>query len=967
MRFLRRFPTRMKFGRRIVFSGLAVFLAGGSLVFCAEDEFSAAQIEFFEKEVRPVLAENCLECHSGVKAKVGLQLNSRSGWLRGSDYQKVVDLENPAESVVLKAINHTGPASMKMPKGGEKLSEEAISAIESWIAMKLPWPEEVAVDSAKDPRDHWSFQPVAKPDIPADFTGNPIDFFIEQKLASAGLEAAAKADRYTRYRRLTFDLLGLPPEFEEMQRFIDDPRSDEEVWSELVARLLDSPRYGERWARHWMDVARYADTKGYEVGGRERRFVHSYTYRDWLIRAMNEDLPYDDFLMYQLAAEQLVERDSPEKRHLAALGFITLSKNGKQELVIDDRLDTTFRGTMGLTVACARCHDHKFDPISTKEYYGLAGVFLNSVEPKTKPVIGEPKSGPEYENYLKDLAAEKKKLDDFLNPKLAKLAEQYPKLKGNRDGLLAKMDGESRKKLRNLQGKFDKFIADRGMEPDKALIIEDRPKPINQHVFIRGNPGRRGELAPRRFLSIISGEESPEFPNGSGRLDMAREIVDPNNPLTARVMVNRVWMWHFGEGIVRTVSDFGTQGEPPTHPELLDFLAAWFVENDWSLKKLHQLILESEVWQRSSIHPRQAEFAEIDPENFLLWKANRRRLDFEQMRDGMLKVTGHLSDEMFGHPVKILEKNAYSNRRSLYAFIDRQNLAPVFRNFDFSNPQETTGKRPSTAIPMQTLFALNNGFVQTHASKLAAAHQESEDRIGALHRAVFAAEPDDNHRTLTDSFLTSYRSEAESRGDAQTLTEWSYGWGRPDLAAKTVDFNPFTHWTGSKWQIEKEWPIPNDPRSYLGLSGDGAGHPGHDRDHSLIIRWQAPRDLTVNLSGVIRRPNQGKGDGVRGTVFVENRGVIHAATLLPDRTDLPMNVPAIALKKGEFLHLMIDAGEAGNCAFDTVNWQPELQNAANPSERWKFNDQFSGPANLASPLESYAQALLISNRFQFVD
>ncbi len=304
--------------------------------------FTPAQIEFFEKKVRPVLAENCLDCHSGTKAKLGLQLNHREGWLKGSDYRKVIDLKEPAKSVVIRAVSHSGEKDIRsMPEEGEKLPPDAIAALTEWIGMGLPWPTEAKKpDSSTDRKQHWSFQPVKPAPLPPG-TGHPIDHFIRQAQAAKGVTPAPRADRATLYRRLHFDLLGLPPEYEALRKFVEDPRSDEEAYSALVDELLASPHYGERWARLWMDVARYADTKGYEGAGTERRFIHSYTYRDWLIRAFNEDLPYDKFLLYQLAAEQLVDANGPDKRHLAAMGFLSLSKNGSQDEILDDRIDTT--------------------------------------------------------------------------------------------------------------------------------------------------------------------------------------------------------------------------------------------------------------------------------------------------------------------------------------------------------------------------------------------------------------------------------------------------------------------------------------------------------------------------------------------------------------------------------------------------------------------------------------------------
>ncbi len=927
--------------------------------------FSGEQIEFFEKKVRPLLAGSCLDCHSGTAAKVGLELNHREGWLSGSDYRKVVDLEKPGESLLIKAVRHSGEKGVpSMPEKGDKLSDEAVATLTTWIGMGLPWPAYEAPDETKDPLRHWSFQPVEAETLPAD-AGHPVDYFLRKARAEAGVVPAERADRHTLYRRLHFDLTGLPPDYEDVEAFLADPRKHEEIWPALVEELLATPQYGERWARLWMDVARYADTKGYEGAGRERRFIYSYTYRDWLIRSLNEDLPYDQFLLYQLAAEQIVDPATPDKKHLAALGFLSLSKNGSQDEILDDRLDTTFRGTMALTVACAKCHDHKFDPISTKEYYSLYGVFLNSMTPDT-PVIGEPKSGPEYDKYLAELAVVQKEVDDFLAPHLETLAKEHPELAGQPDKLKAKIDRVERRKLIRLEGKVDKFIADAGMEADKAIILRDREKPINQHVFIRGNPGRRGDLAPRQFLAVASEDGVPkEFTKGSGRLEMAKEIVRPGNPFTARNIVNRVWMWHFGEGIVRSIDDFGIQGEHPDHPELLDWLADWFVENDWSLKKLHHLILTSETWQQRSDNPHAAENMLADAENRLLWKFVRKRLELEQMRDGMLDVAGNLDGEMFGRPVKIFEP-PFSNRRSVYAFIDRQNLDPTFRNFDFSNPQETTGKRPSTTIPMQALFTLNNPFVQNQGEILAKKTAASEDRIAELHRAVFAREPSDSDRQLADSFLTAFEAESKRRGVHQTNTPWSYGWGNIDEDTGKVVFHPFEHWVEETWQVGAERPLKNSPLSYLYVNKDGRGHPGNTANESLIYEWRAPADLRLALNGVVERSNVGKGNGVRVKVATSGGGLVVDRLLDPAKDKLEVKIPELKVASGETVYFIVDPHEK-NPSYDSVRWNPELSDLDRKWPNWELVESYSGPANPASAWGAYAQALLNTNRFLFID
>lgn len=931
-------------------------------------EFVPEQIEFFETKIRPVLAERCLECHSGARAKNGLRLDSRAGVVKGSDYRKVVNPEKPAESALILAVKHTGAGAKipNMPEKGAKLSPEAIADLERWIAMGLPWPAENSL-AAVDPSKHWAFQPVMQPSIPADYDGNPIDWFIGQKLAAAKVTPAPPADAATLYRRAHFDLLGLPPAFEEMDAFASKPD-----FSLAIDRMLASPRFGERWARHWMDVARYSDTKGYEAGGRERRFIYSHTYRDWLIRAFNSDLPYDRFLLYQIAAEQLVNRDSPDERgHLAALGFLTLSKNGAQEEIFADRIDTVFRGLQGLTVGCARCHDHKFDPIGTKEYYGIYGILLNSVEPAEAPVIGETPKGAEYAAYQQKLAKKQKVVDDFLNPKLAALGKEFPEIANRPAALIGKLPREERRKLEDLEKVVDKFVADSGMEPDRALILEDRQPVIPQDVFIRGNSGRRGERAPRRFLSILSSAETPEFPNGSGRLDLARAITDPKNPLTARVIVNRVWAWHFGEGLVRTVSDFGIQGDTPSHPELLDWLAQWFVENGWSLKKLHRLILTSQAWQRSSTHPDAASFAAIDSENRLLWRQNRQRLDFEQTHDSLLSVSGQLSGEMFGRSVPLLQP-PFSHRRAVYAFIDRQNVDPTFRIFDFSNPQEHTGKRPRTSIPMQALFLLNAPFVQEQAAQVLArpeiaAAAKLEDKIDALYRAVLSRRPDAAEMRLGGDFIRQSEDPLTSMGTRQTLGDWQYGYGAVDPERATVEFQPFTHWVKESWQAFPEYPGPDDPKKYLRIARDGSAHTGNDTRHSAIIRWTAPRTGKINIVGRITRSEDkiGKGDGFIGKIVVSGRGAVLARPVPATSTAEDMNVANLEVSAGDTVDFVVEPG--ANSSFDSYRWAPEISDASDPPLKWHFTSQYAGPADLASPWQNFAQALLGTNEFSFVD
>lgn len=948
-----------------------------SLAFCAVTQaaeppaFTKDQIAFFERDVRPLLVENCQKCHGATSAKLGLRLDSRDGVLKGSDYRPVVDLENPDRSVLLHAVRHTGETIggvevPKMPDKGPRLQPKEIAALAEWIRQGLPWPAEKA-PAKIDPKTHWAYQPLRKVEIPAG-DGNPIDRFLNAALAKAGLEPAPEADPATLYRRLNIDLLGLQPTYQDIQAFVADTNRD--AWERLVERLLGSPAYGERWARHWMDVARYSDTKGYEAGGRERRFIFSHTYRDWLIESFNRDLPYDQFLMYQVAADQMVDWKSDEKTQLAALGFLTLSKNGTQEEIFDDRLDTIFRGTMGLTIACARCHDHKFDPISTKEYYGLYGVLLNSVEPARPelPVIGCQPEGPEYEAYQTELAKKQKVVDDFLAPQFETIAKENPQLAQNRAAMMAKLPREQRKKLSELQRDVDKYVADSAMEADRALIVKDRPTMINQQVFIRGNASRRGEVAPRGFLAIASAGRPTTFTQGSGRLELGKAIVARDNPLTARVMVNRVWMHHFGEGLVRSVSDFGVQGEHPTHPELLDWLASWFMDQGWSLKALHKLIVTSEAYQRSSSHPHPETCQPIDPENRLLWEMPRRRLDFETLRDSMLTATG-LLDPRIGGRGEDLFKPPFSRRRTLYAFIDRQNLDPVFRHFDFANPQEHTGKRQRTTIPMQALFALNSDFFKAQARALlnrpdVVASSNPVDKIRSMNRAVFARDPDSDETQMGLAFIDSYVKTAAGRTNQQTLSTWQYGYGGWNSVEKKAVFQAMPHWSGDRWQIGDRFPVTNDPRSYLNWTRTGGSHPGNGELNAAVVRWTAPGNMRIRITGKLTRPAVNLGDGIRWRLLLGNQ-VLREETLTAKQKELPVLTQEIAVTKGQNVDFAIDArGDTNN---DSFGWAPSIQQLDGAKTLWDFTTEFSGPQTVMDAWQAYAQALLCTNEAVFVD
>ncbi len=768
---------------------------------------------------------------------------------------------------------------------------------------------------------HWAFQPVVKPVVPPNklqgTQAHPVDAFLQKKLAEQGLTAAPDADARTLVRRATIDLLGIPPTSEDINRYASDRSPD--AFARLVDRLLASPLYGERWGRHWLDIARYADTKGY-VFEEERRYPYSYTYRDYVIRAFNTDLPYDRFLIEQIAADQLDLGE--DKQPLAALGFLTLGRRFLNNIhdIIDDRIDVVFRGTMGVTVGCARCHDHKHDPVQSKDYYSLYGVFASSSEPAEKPLLGKNSESREYPAYLEERGkrtaefeqfrqtksaeavaevrrrtgdylwvafraaasegkgeaeafAREKKLDpgiatqwgqrlkdaawtnrvviaqwlafaalgtndfaanakilvvpwrntatnassqnsailktfadkapaslqevaEIINTLCKDVDETWQKLlKTNQPGqelkglpepsfesvrqllygegspaivssgeILRLFDVPTAQKVRALQRKLDELDATHPGAPPRAMALVENSTPHNPRVFIRGNPGNSGESVPRQFLGFLTGPNRQPFSKGGGRLELAQSIANRKNPLTARVFVNRVWMHHFGTPLVQTPSDFGLRSEPPSNPDLLNYLAARFMEEEWSVKSLHRLIMLSHAYRQSSAEdPRNAA---IDPTNIGYWRMNRKRLDFESGRDSLLAISGRLDLAEGGHATDIAT-SPESRRRTVYGFIDRQNLPGVFRTFDFASPDTTSAQRFSTTVPQQALYLLNNRFVVEQAKSLLARAEvrketDLDKKVGALYRIIYQRTPEPDELQISRAFLSQPQSPLET-------------------------------------------------------------------------------------------------------------------------------------------------------------------------------------------------------------
>ncbi len=736
-------------------------------------------------------------------------------------------------------------------------------------------------------------------------------------------------------------------------------------------RLLASPRYGERWGRHWLDVARYADTKGYLGGNEERRFAYSYTYRDWVIRALNEDLPYDQFITEQIAADHVAPKD--DARPLAAMGFLTLGRRflNNPHDIIDDRIDVLCRGLMSFTVGCARCHDHKFDPIPQKDYYALYGVFASSIEPKELPLLPDSRDAATAADYEGKRSEKQAAADAFLERKqlhrnwLITLSLRTPIFLPP-ENVERSFDRAERDELTALRAKVDALNASPG-SPPRAMSMADAPQPTKPRVFIRGNPARQGDEVPRRFLTVLSGGAPQPFPEKtSGRLELARAIASKDNPLTARSIVNRVWMHHFGKGIVRTPGDFGVKGEPPTHPELLDFLAAAFTASEtgdaaaqpalgWSLKKLHRLILLSSTYQQGS--DANAKALQGDPENRLLSRMNRRRLDFEAMRDSLLFAAGQLDFTPGGRSVE-LTVAPFAKRRAVYGYVDRQNLPGIFRTFDFASPDATNPQRYSTSVPQQALFMLNNPFVVEQARSLvgkpefAPANTPGEAQVQALYSQIYARPAESAEVGAALHFLQSQNEQRNER-----LGEWQNGFGSYDEVAHEVRFSPLPHWTGKEWQGGPK--LPDAAVGWTVLRAEG-GHPG-DAQHAVIRRWTAPEDATIAITGALARPGE-KGDGVGGLIVSSRTGELLRVTAEP-RGTVETKLDHVEVKRGDTLDFIVTS--RADTESDSFTWSPQIDSGG---ATWNAQTAFSGPR--PAPLtawEKYAQVLLAGNEFVFVD
>ncbi len=920
------------------------------------------QRDFFENKIRPIFADHCMECHSGEKGKTkgSFSLDSREEILKGGETGPSIIPGNAKGSTMIKAV--TWEDDLQMPPK-KKLSAEQIENLQKWVAMGAPDPRDPSKLAKADKKAHWSFQPVVKPTPPtvknAAWCVNKVDNFILAKLEEKQMMPAPQAEKETLLRRAYYDLIGLPPTPKDIEDFIREAMvNPDQAYAKVIERLLADPAYGERWGRHWLDTARYSDTTGdtNQERVKDYRYPFAWTFREWVIKAFNSDLPYDQFIMQQLAADKIPNNP---KENLAALGLLTVGQRfDTKDDIINDRIDVIGRGFLGLTLACARCHDHKFDPITAADYYALRGVFASTVEPKEGPLIAGDPHSQTFIKYQEELAKLEDKayaafyklqrdyndrllkhgetlfeaailtrkvstpeqitkgnelikkagldkdkdaifngsvmasaklrandeiygpffrlfsttddtraavIESMLNGKdkakynsevIAFLKEQkaplpsdlheiavlvgkffqkieprvaglyatfmdktkdisnspdlaamrvavfplrlapaseldIPRLmeEGNTGGLNVRLAGIL-KDTANLAG-INKFKVTFKGGPVRAMTLEDIAKPVDSPVYVRGNapkPGEKVRTVPRRFVEVLSmnGEPVP-FKDGSGRLELAQSIASKTNPLTARVIVNRVWMHHFGDGLVRTPDDLGNQAGKPTHPELLDFLANWFMEDfgaakpGWSLKSLHKAIMLSRAYQQSSNTAFKAGtggYEKVDPANSLLWRANVRRLDFEGFRDSLISMAGIMDRTIGGQSFNVTDE-PYSFRRSVYAYIDRASMPDLLMQFDMANPDAPNSRRTSTIVPQQALFLMNSSFVAeivqnvVHRPEIVQAVREGSDRgINAVYRVVLQRLPTPIERQRAMAFLLKENKEqATVKVDAQKINQ----------------------------------------------------------------------------------------------------------------------------------------------------------------------------------------------------
>ena len=780
------------------------------------------KVEFFEKKIRPLLVDNCINCHSAENGgKGGLRVDDRNGLIEGGGRGKAIIPGKPRESLLIKAVRHQNGLEMPPKK---QLTDEQIADLEKWILEGAAWPAEEVPEDLGRPKpeyetlrkDHWAWQPirpVTPPHVANEaFVINDIDRFILAKLTEAGLQPVHDADKAALVRRVTFDLTGLPPTPEEVARFLEDATPD--AFEKVVDRLLKSPAFGERWGRHWLDVARYGESSG---SARNIPYPHAWRYRDYVIDALTSDKPYNQFIREQIAGDLLPANSPAEKaEQLIATGFLAIGvKDVNQRFKvrftmdnIDEQIDTVSRAVLGLTVSCARCHDHKFDPIPSTDYYALAGIFhssdlcagvrskmggggLDYYDPSMLLHVGvEVKPDP---NAAKKLEEAKKVFEEA--------RAEFEAIRGKPEGLALAPNGRPKQQLarQKMNRAQQELIAltDPAANGNVAYGVREGKNIGDTEVRIRGEAERHGPTVPRGFLSLVDVPDAPKVnPSQSGRLELARWLTSDQNGLTQRVIVNRIWQHLFQQGIVTTVDNFGLNGDRPSHPELLDYLSTQFVQNGWSVKKLVRTIVLSHTY-RLSADSVPANFA-VDPANRLVWRHVPRRLDAEEIRDAVLATSGKLNPARLegsaAKDFKVIEmRNNGPEARGLgdqaTASVHRSVYLPLVRGvtprslevFDFAEQGMVTGQRDTTTVPTQSLYMLNDPFIRRQALAFAERvlhHEELNDgdRINLAYRLAFSRPASPEELDQASQYIAG----------VEAATREAFAGAKPESSAKTA-------------------------------------------------------------------------------------------------------------------------------------------------------------------------------------
>ncbi|XZE46160.1 PSD1 and planctomycete cytochrome C domain-containing protein [Pirellulaceae bacterium SH467] len=1137
---------------RLASGSVGLILVGALACSSLSQETSDSQTrgaeEFFESRIRPILIDRCVSCHGAEKQWAELRLDRAESAMRGGESGPVLVAGKPTESELYRRIIETdGEVRMPPDESGPALTEQQIAWFREWIEQGAVWPQsrEMKGDSADDVlRKHWAFQPLSEAEPPRETSSptgeqdrkNPIDAFVDAKRKEMGLPKSPQADPRTLLRRAHYDITGLPPSFASVESLASN--FSVEAWERSIDTLLSDPSFGEHWGRLWLDIARYSDTKGYVYAREERFYVHAPLYRDWVIQAWNQGMRFDRFLELQVAADCLPDS---QKQDWVALGFLTLGRRflGVESDIIDDRIDVVSRGMLGLTVGCARCHDHKYDPISTADYYSLFGIFQNSHEQLVALSDEKEQSGDRaknleekkeaykvylrtqkeeaearirdriadylmaqrslseypdvsfsqlsskedllpaivhrWENYLHRASrlrdplflpwielngieenqfeaestvriARWKEVPGTVHPavlqslsnapsSIKELANRYEEIllrawreskseSGANDALhgrtLRKEFGEEAwesmlgfltrsespcviptEHMANMewlwdngtvvelwkrQSEVERLLLEDPLKHPHAVVLQDNPSTFEPRIFRRGNPATKGADVDRGLPRVLGRASEHHVSSGSGRLALAKGVIDPRNPLTARVWVNRVWKQYFGAGLVKTPSDFGVRATPPSHPELLDYLAREFMAHGWDNRWLHRLILTSETYQQTSLGPERDSDGiaaqGIDPENRYLWRMNRKRVTFEVLRDSMLAASGRLEISRGGKSQDLFVEDGIANRRrTIYGTIDRQYLPTVLSVFDFANPDMHAPERNETTVPQQALFALNHPFVAAQARGVVAElerhppdgipRQEFTSRLDGVFERVLQRRPtEDERKRLTDWFFEAEKmvTASDASQQAERMKAWSYGFGQIDAPNnRLLHFTELPYKTSTHRQGGEK--LPDAKLGWVHITARTI-HTGNDLQHSAVRRWTSPGEGSVSIRSIAKHVH-GQGDGVRGILLSSRHGILKSQVVA--HGEETFHIEDLAVQEGDTIDFIAELH--GSLSYEDLDWVPDvtwtpIAASASPSvvRHWNGADDFPRSLQIPlSPMEQLAQMLLVSNEAFFVD